>query len=28
VGYQWRATNGYSNASAVSYGPLVWGIQK
>lgn len=28
VGYNWRATNGYSNASGTSYGPLVWGIQK
>ncbi len=28
VSYQWRATNGYSNASMVSFGPLVWGIQK
>jgi hypothetical protein len=28
LGYQWRATNGYANASAVTFGPLVWGIQK
>jgi hypothetical protein len=28
VGYNWRATNGYANASGTSYGPLVWGIQK
>ena len=28
VTYNWRATNGYSNASGTSVGPLVWGIQK
>lgn len=28
VGYSWRATNGYANASGLSFGPLVWGIQK
>ena len=28
ISYNWRATNGYSNASGFSYGPLVWGIQK
>jgi hypothetical protein len=28
LGYNWRATNGYSNASGLTLGPLVWGIQK
>jgi hypothetical protein len=28
ISYNWRATNGYSNASGTSLGPLVWGIQK
>jgi len=28
VGFNWRATNGYANATGTSFGPLVWGIQK
>jgi len=28
IGYNWRATNGYANATGTTYGPLVWGIQK
>jgi hypothetical protein len=28
VGYNWRATDGYANATGASVGPLVWGIQK
>ena len=28
VGFNWRATNGYANATGTTYGPLVWGIQK
>ena len=28
VGFNWRATNGYENATGQTRGPLVWGIQK
>ena len=28
VGFNWRATNGYANATGTTHGPLVWGIQK
>jgi hypothetical protein len=28
VSFNWRATNGYANATGTSHGPLVWGIQK
>jgi hypothetical protein len=28
IGYNWRATDGYANASGTTFGPLVWGIQK